>query len=85
VLYDDTKLKNKEIRMSYKENFMERAKQNLITALGEFQNGKMACEGLDCPECCFYSGSSPAGLRCEIINMELRICCLLKAMEKDGY
>jgi hypothetical protein len=71
--------------MAYKEDFMERAKQNLVTALGEFQNGKMACEGLDCPECYFYSESSPAELRCEIINTELKICCLLKAMEKDGY
>jgi hypothetical protein len=71
--------------MVYKETFVERARRNLVTALGEFQNGKMACEDLKCPECCFYSGGSPAGARCEIINIELKICCLLKVIEKEGY
>ncbi|MDR0495015.1 MAG: hypothetical protein LBG95_05240 [Treponema sp.] len=71
--------------MTNKEIFMERAKNNLITALSEFQNGKMDCEGLVCSECCFYSGSNPAGSRCEIVNIELKICCLLKASEKEGY
>jgi hypothetical protein len=71
--------------MTNKESFMDRAKHNLVTALGEFQNGKMRCEGLQCLDCSFFSGNNPAGERCEIVNIEMKICCLLKAMEKDGY
>jgi hypothetical protein len=73
-----------ETDMTCKESFTERAKRNLVAALREFQDGKMACDGLACPECCFYSGSNPAGSRCEIVNTELKICCLLKATEKEG-
>ena len=62
--------------------FMDRARQNLIEALGSFQNGKMSCDEQKCEDCCFYSASNPAGHRCEIVNLELQICRLLKAMEK---
>ena len=68
--------------MTGKEVFFDRAKRNLVAALGEFQNGKMNCDGLKCQDCCFYSGSNPAGAKCEIVNMELKLCCLLKAMDK---
>jgi hypothetical protein len=85
IFYCNTILKNQGAGMDYKQSFNKRAEQNLRSALGELQNGKMACEGLDCPECYFYSGSNPAGLRCEIVNVEIKICCLLKSMEKGVY
>jgi hypothetical protein len=75
----------REIAMDAREEFLNRAKSNLLAALAEFQGGKMNCEGLKCEDCCFYSGSNPAGERCEIVNMEIKICLLLKSMEKIAF
>jgi hypothetical protein len=71
--------------MTDKDSFMERARKNLFTALAAFQNGQMNCEDVKCKDCSFNSESRPAGDRCEIVNLELKISSLLKAMEKDGY
>jgi hypothetical protein len=71
-------------KMGGREIFLDDTRKHLLTALEEFQGGRIKCGELPCQECPFYSGHNPAGNRCEIVNIELSICRLLKAMEKEG-
>ncbi|MDR3311127.1 MAG: hypothetical protein LBS90_07250 [Oscillospiraceae bacterium] len=68
--------------MTELESFREKTRKGLFAALAEFQNGNMKCDGIRCEDCDFYSAYNPAGDRCEIVNVELKLCRLLKCMEK---